>query len=80
MTDFALATAIEKNMGKLSYIFPTVQYPHETAAQKLAEEQHAPGVVCRFNSQRFRVEYVRSDGTLVPNYEHYLNLALQGKI
>ena len=55
------------------------QYPHETAAKKLAEEQHAPGVTYRMNSN-FRVEYVRPDGSIVPNYEYYLKLAYEGKI
>jgi len=55
------------------------RYPWETAAYKLAEEQHAPGVTCRMNSN-FRVEYVRPDGSIVPDYEYYLKLAYEGKI
>lgn len=55
------------------------QYPPETAARKLAEEQHAPGVMCRMNSN-FRVEYIRPDGSIVPGYEYYLKLAYEGKI
>lgn len=47
------------------------QYPPETAAVKLAEEQHAHGVKCRMNPNTFRVEYIRSDGSIVPEYGYY---------
>lgn len=57
-----------------------VRYPHETAAVKLAEEQHAFGVTVRLNPNNFRVEYVRPDGSIVPDYKYFLNLALEGKI
>lgn len=56
------------------------RFPPETATVKLAEEQHAPGVVCRMNPKNFRVEYVRQDGTIVPGYEHFLKLAYAGTI
>lgn len=56
------------------------RYPPETAAYKLAEEQYAPGVTCRMNPQTFRVEYIRPDGSKVPGYEHFLELAYAGKI
>lgn len=56
------------------------RYPPETAAAALAKEQHAPGVTVRMNPQTFRVEYIRKDGTLVPGYEHFLHLAMDGKI
>ncbi len=52
------------------------QYPEQTAAIKLAEAQHAPGVFCRMNPKTFRVEYVRPDGTIVPDYQHYLKQTL----
>lgn len=51
----------------------------EIAAIKLAEEQHAPGVTVRMN-ENYKVEYVRTDGSIVPNYEYYLKLALAGEI
>lgn len=54
--------------------------PHEVAEMKLESEQHAPGVTCRMNKQTFRVEYIRPDGSIVPSYEYYLKLALEGKI
>ena len=55
-------------------------YPPETAARKLAAEQHAPGVTCRMNPQTFRVEYIRPDGTIVPDYQYFLRLAMEGQI
>ena len=55
------------------------EYPPETAARKLAKEQHAPGVKCHMNSN-FKVEYVRADGSIVSSYEYYLKLAYEGKI
>jgi len=48
------------------------QYPEESAAIKLAEEQHAQGVTCRMNPVTFRTEYIRQDGTIVPGYSHFL--------
>lgn len=75
-----LGEAVAKEMGHISHFFPTVMNLQEYAAFKLAEAQHAPGVSCRYNYQRFRVEYVRPDGTLVPTYEYYLKLAKEGKI
>lgn len=56
------------------------QYPHETAAIKLAEEQHTPGVTARMNPTTFRIEYIRQDGSIVPGYDYYLKLAYAGKI
>ena len=56
------------------------QFPPETAAYKLAEEQHASGVTCRMNPRTFKVEYIRPDGTVVPDYNYYLRLAYEGKI
>lgn len=56
------------------------RFPPETAAYKLAEEQHAPGVSCRMNPRTFKVEYIRADGTVVPDYNYYLRLAYEGKI
>ena len=56
------------------------QFPPETAAYKLAEQQHAPGVTCRMNPRTFKVEYIRPDGTVVPDYNYYLRLAYEGKI
>lgn len=74
-----LGEAVQKNQ-KLERCNSSVEYPHATATRALAEAQHAPGVICRYNPQRFVVEYIRPDGTLIPNYEHYLSLAKQGKI
>lgn len=56
------------------------QYPHERAAVKLAEAQHAPGVTVRMNPQTFRVEYIRPDGSRVPDYDWFLNEVLQGRL
>lgn len=56
------------------------QFPHETAAYALAAAQHAPGVTCRMNRQTFRTEYINPDGSLVPDYDHFLRLAKEGKI
>lgn len=56
------------------------QYPAETAAAHLAKEQHAPGVTVRMNPRTFKVEYIRPDGTIVPNYDYFLRLALKGEI
>ena len=56
------------------------QFPPETAAVKLAEEQHAPDVTVRMNPRTFRVEYIRKDGSIVPDYEYFLSLAREGKI
>lgn len=57
-----------------------IRYPEDTAAYALAAAQHAPGVTCRMNPQTFRVEYIRPDGTIVPDYQHFLRLAIEGKI
>lgn len=57
-----------------------IRFPPETAAAKLAEEQHAPGVTCRMNPLTFHVEYIRPDGTTVQGYPHFLKLAQEGKI
>lgn len=56
------------------------RFPPETAAYALAEAQHAPGVTCRLNRKTFRTEYVKPDGSVVPEYEHFLKLAKEGKI
>lgn len=56
------------------------RFPPETAAYKLAEEQHAPGVTCRMNPRTFKVEYIQPDGSTVPDYNHFLRLAYEGKI
>ncbi len=53
-----------------------IRYPEQTAAVMLAEAQHAPGVSCRMNPRTYRIEYLTADGELVPNYSHFLNLAL----
>ena len=50
----------------------------EAAASKLAEAQHAPGVTPRVNPRTFRVEYVRPDGSIVPDYSHYLQAEREG--
>lgn len=55
------------------------QYPAETAAVILAQEQHAPGVTCYMGSD-YRVHYVRPDGTTVPDYDYYLRLSVAGLI
>lgn len=55
------------------------QYPPETAAAILAQEQHAPGVTCYMGSD-YRVHYRRPDGTTVPDYSYYLRLAVAGLI
>lgn len=55
------------------------QYPAETAAAILAQEQHAPGVVCYVGGD-FRVHYRRPDGSVVPDYAYFLRLALAGLI
>lgn len=57
-----------------------VQYPSETAAAILAQEQHAPGVRVRMNPQSFRTEYIRPDGSVVPGYEYYLRAAQEGRV
>ncbi len=55
-------------------------YPAEVAAIALAEAQHAEGVTTRMNKRTYRIEYIRKDGSLVPEYAHYLALAQEGKI
>jgi len=55
------------------------QYPWETALKAQAKEEHAPGVRQRMNSS-FKVEYIRQDGSIVPDYEYFLKLALEGII
>lgn len=55
-------------------------YPPEVAAREIAKQQHAPGVKVRMNPDTFRVEYIRPDGSIVPDYSYYLRLAMQGKI
>ena len=55
------------------------QYPAETAAVILAQEQHAPGVTC-YVGRDYRVHYLRPDGTTVPGYDYYLRLAVAGLI
>lgn len=57
-----------------------VQYPADTAATILAQEQHAPGVSIRMNPRTFRTEYIRPDGSYVPGYEYYLRAAQQGLV
>lgn len=57
-----------------------IQLPHERAAFKQAEAEHAKGVTVRMNPRTFKVEYVRPDGSIVPDYDYYLALAKQGKI
>lgn len=57
-----------------------IRRPAETAACKLVEAQHAPGVTVRMNPRTFRVEYIRPDGSIVPPYEHFLRLAMKGEI
>lgn len=52
----------------------------EYASFKQAEAQHAPGVTQRMNPITFRVEYIRPDGTLVPEYDWFLKAALEGRI
>ena len=52
----------------------------EYASMKLAEAQHAPGVTQRMNPRTFRVEYIRPDGTLVPEYDWFLKAALERRI
>lgn len=55
-------------------IFDAVMTTQEHAAMKQAEAQHAKGVTVRMNPVTFKIEYVRPDGTLVPNYDHFLKL------
>lgn len=52
----------------------------EYASMKLAEAQHAPGVHPRMNPRNFRVEYVRPDGSIVPEYDWFLKAALERRI
>lgn len=53
-------------------IFDKVIGVYDYAAMKLAEAQHAKGVTVRMNKKTFKTEYVNPDGTVVPNYEHFL--------
>lgn len=57
--------------------FPTCITPHEYAAHWLANEQHAKGNTVRLRN--FKVEYVRPDGSVVPDYDHYLKRVLNGE-
>ena len=50
-----IVRAMDKEMGKVEHIFPTVMYPQEYEAYKRAEREHAPNVAVRLNG--FRVEY-----------------------
>lgn len=52
----------------------------EYASMKQAEAQHAPGVHPRMNPRTFRVEYVRPDGSIVPEYDWFLKAALERRI
>lgn len=56
----------------MTHFFPTEMNPHEHAALKLAEAQHANGVTVRMNPKTFRVEYIRPDGSIVPPYSWFL--------
>lgn len=68
-------------MSAYSLISPSfVCRAADTAAYKLTEAQHAPGVTQRLNPQTFRVEYIRPDGSVIPPYSHFLQLAQEGKI
>lgn len=55
------------------------QYPPETAAAILAQEQHAPGVTCTLSSS-YTVVYIRPDGSTVPDYAYYLAAARAGRV
>lgn len=57
-----------------------IQLPHERAAFKQVEAEHAKDVTVRMNPRTFKVEYIRPDGSIVPDYDYYLALAKQGKI
>lgn len=56
----------------MTHFFPTEMNPHEHAALKLAEAQHANGVTVRMNPKTFRVEYIRPDSSIVPPYSWFL--------
>lgn len=56
-------------------IFDKVMSVHEHAAMKMAEAQHAEGVTVRMNPRTFKTEYIRPDGTPVPDYNYFLNQA-----
>lgn len=65
----------------MSILNPTFkQYPHERAAVKLSEAQHAQGVTVRMNQKTFRVEYIKPNGEIVPGYEYFLKEVLQGRL
>ena len=50
-----LGEALEREMGHLHLMYPTVISEAEHEAMKRAEREHAPGVACRIRN--FRVEY-----------------------
>ena len=52
-----LGEALEREMGHLHLMYPTVISEAEHEAMKRAEREHAPGVACRMNPNTFRVEY-----------------------
>lgn len=54
-------------------------YAPEYAAMILAHEQHKPGNKQRMN-ERFQIEYVRPDGSVVPAYNFYLKAVLEGRV
>lgn len=56
----------------MTHFYPLEMTPHEHAALKLSEAQHKPGVTVRMNPKTFRVEYIRSDGSIVPPYSWFL--------
>jgi hypothetical protein len=62
-------------MGQFSE-YGHIQYPEQKAAVLLGEAQHAMCVKCRYNHNTFRVEYVKPNGELVPDYKYFLQKAL----
>lgn len=58
----------------MSIFDKTMSIP-EYAAMKMAEAQHAEGVTVRMNPRTFKTEYIRPDGTPVPDYDYFLNQA-----
>ena len=63
----------------MQLFFPTQITPSVAAALWVAEEQYAPGVTVRMNPRTFRIEYIRADGSLVPDYLYCLNRILNGE-
>ncbi len=62
-----LGEAIEKEMGHLHLMYPTVLSAAEHEAMKRAEREHAPNVAVRIRN--FRVEYYNTEtGEIVSSH------------